>query len=229
MNTITCTANAIRQDVSGFSVEQIRAAMADALNVSAGVEAYVRGRRAGGEYRLRFNDDLVFVRTCGSKGADEARKCFEGSHGGQTRKFLSHLEKRGQIGGLAAQLFRVQKASTRAKVYRGGIDHHDGGMTSFRDLAYDKKDECIETLCEMLTADSCGMEWGWKYDPKNPIAPEVLYVETPNGQVSFHSTERYEGPDFPGEWDKSHSSGERIIQFCQDVFDGGQDGGIQKQ
>lgn len=229
MNRITCAANVVRQDMSGCSVEQIRASMADVLNVPASVEAYVRGRRIGSGYRLRPNDCLEFIRTCGSKGANEARNCYEGSHGGQTRKLLSSLEKCGQLGFLAAQLFRIQKASSRAKVYRGGINHRDGARTSYRYLAYDKKDECIETLCKRLTADSCGMKWGWKPDPNNPVAPNVLYVETPNGQVSFHSPERYEGPDYPGEWDGLSGSEKRIVQFCQDVFDGGQDGRNQKQ
>lgn len=229
MNQITYGANVVRQDMSDVSIEQICVSMADLLNVPTGVEAYVQGRRIGHGYRLQPNDHLEFVRTCGSKGANEARNCYEGSHGGQTRKLLSSVEKYGQLGCLAAQLFRVQKASSRAKVYRGGINHRDGARTSYRNLAYDKKDECIETLCKMLTADSCGMCWGWKPDPNNPIAPEVLYVETPFGQVSFHSPERYEGPDFPGEWDGKGCSESRIVQFVQDVLDGGQDGCNKKQ
>ena len=47
----------------------------------------------------------------------------------------------------------------------------------------------------------------------------VLYVDLPNGQVSFHSPERFDGPDYLGEWDGLRMSEERIIQFCQEVFD----------
>jgi hypothetical protein len=48
----------------------------------------------------------------------------------------------------------------------------------------------------------------------------VLYIDLLGGQCSFHSPERYKGPDYPGEWDGKRLSGERIIKFCQEVFDG---------
>ena len=47
------------------------------------------------------------------------------------RKFCCALEKVGQLGTIAAELFRVQKASARAKVYSGGITGRYGNV-SFR-------------------------------------------------------------------------------------------------
>jgi hypothetical protein len=32
---------------------------------------------------------------------------------------------------------------------------------------------------------------------------------------------RYAGPDFDGEWDGEHLSQERVIEFCQRVFNEG--------
>ncbi len=61
-----------------------------------------------------------------------------------------------------------------------------------------------------------------KIDLPNVDLPEL-------GQCSFHSPERYAGPDYPGEWDGRRASEERILAFCQKVHDelavgGGNDG-----
>ena len=115
---------------------------------------------------------------------------------------------------------RAQKASTRAKKYRGGIS----GVGSFSDLAYQRKSECLIRLCECLLngAGDCvaivTIRWGWKIDPLQPHAKWVLYIDLPNGQVSFHSTERFGGPDYPAEFDGAHASADRIISFCNFVF-----------
>lgn len=103
-------------------------------------------------------------------------------------------------------------------MYRGGIRRSDGSRTSFTELAYEKKDECIELLCPLLECDDGGMKWGWGRDDNQPFAKYVIYIELPCGQVSFHCLSRYEGPDFLGEWDGSHRSEERIIEFCDRVF-----------
>lgn len=64
------------------------------------------------------------------------------------------------------------------------------------------------------------MTWGWKQDPKEDRAKHVLYIDLPQGQVSFHATKRYRGPDYDGEWDGEHKSEERIIAFCDSVLAG---------
>lgn len=152
----------------------------------------------------------------------DAHQIYFGSNGGASRSFCAKLEKLGQIGRIAAQLFRVQKASSRAKVYRGGIRRSDGERYSYRDMAYDRKDECIEQLCLLLAHDACGVKWGWGRDDKQRNAKNVLYVELPVGQVSFHCTSRHVGPDFESEWDGAHLSQERVIEFCQRVFSEGE-------
>jgi hypothetical protein len=38
------------------------------------------------------------------------------------------------------------------------------------------------------------------------------------GQVSFHSGSRGQGPDYPGEWDRSHASAQRIVNYCEDLL-----------
>lgn len=114
-------------------------------------------------------------------------------------------------------LFRAQKCSSRAKKYRGGIR----GIGSFRSIAYDRKGWSIEELCKALAAaPNLGISFGWKKDPLMPGAEWVLYVDLPEGQVSFHSVQRYLGPDYPGDWDKQHKSEERIIAFCDRCLHG---------
>lgn len=121
---------------------------------------------------------------------------------------------------VALNLFRAQKCSARAKVYRGGIR----GQGSFRGMAYDKKQWSMKCLCEQLekSAGELGIVWGWKEDPIAEQSGDpnswVLYVELPNGQVSFHSPSRGVGPDFAGEWDRQRQSQERIIAFCDLVY-----------
>ena len=63
------------------------------------------------------------------------------------------------------------------------------------------------------------IEAGWGRDEAQTFNKWVLYVDLPEGQVSFHSPERYEGPDYPGQWDGRRLSEERIISFCQRVFE----------
>jgi hypothetical protein len=159
-----------------------------------------------------------------------ARDIFEGNDAHKTRAYYAALWRRGPIGEFAANLMRAQKASTRAKRYRGGIS----GVGSFSDLAYQKKGESLIQLCDWLlqnankpgsaggvlryAGDTETLFWGWKLDPRQAHAKWVLYIELPNGQVSFHSTERFGGPDFPWEFDGAHASAERIISFCDFIF-----------
>lgn len=154
----------------------------------------------------------------------KARDVFDGDNAATTRAYYAALERRGPIGEFAANLLRAQKASTRAKRYRGGIS----GVASFSDLAYQKKAESLIRLCDTLLKHAAGgswgwrdtLRWGWKIDPspRDPRVKWVLYIDLPGGQVSFHSTERFGGPDYPAEFDGVHASAERIIAFCDFVF-----------
>lgn len=145
---------------------------------------------------------------------------YLGSCGGRTRSYLSKLEKLGFEGKVAAQLFRAQKASSKAKLYMGGLTN-----VSYSTLAYDAKAKALSRLCELLVDDLTGVTWGWQEDLSEDYALWVLYVELPNGQVSFHSPERMTGPSFVGKWDGDHESDRRILQFCDDVF--GYDGPVR--
>jgi hypothetical protein len=111
------------------------------------------------------------------------------------------------VGSLAANLFRAQKSSTRAKRYRGDSQEY----------AYDRKGNVLQKVCDLLQSTS--FSWGWGVDPRETSARHVLYVDLPQGQVSFHLLERGLGPDYSGKWDRSNESEERVLDFCQSIFD----------
>lgn len=135
---------------------------------------------------------------------------FYGSDAALTRRVLHAVEEAGEAGWLGACLFRAQKSSTRAKCYRGGLGRRG---PRYRDLAYTRKEEAITLLCDELQTST--HPWGWARDPGQPFAPWVLYIDLPDGQVSFHALERGRGPDYPEEWDQSHASEQRILAFCR--------------
>lgn len=146
---------------------------------------------------------------------------FYGSNPVATRRLCIELRQRGHIGHIAAALFHVQKCSSRAKVYRGGKLCEDGSTMRYSDLAYCRKGEFLQRLAELLAHDSCGMNWGWGLDLKQPNAKHVLYIDLPQGQVSLHSVHRFAGPDYPGKWDESRASEDRVIEFCDAVWRNG--------
>ena len=146
---------------------------------------------------------------------------YKGSDGELTRQYYAELEKRGPIGRIAMNLFRAQKCSERAKLYRGGIR----GLGSFRRMAYERKSYAMDMLCQVLTADDGELQigFGWKQDPKVIIRGDeswVLYIDLPQGQVSFHSSVRCAGPDYFRDWDGQRASVERILAFCDQVMEG---------
>lgn len=149
-----------------------------------------------------------------------AQQIYDGSDGAATKAFYAELLQKapGGLGNIAVNLFRAHKCSARAKVYRGGIR----GKGSFRGMAYDRKRWSMEELCKTLTASAAALSisWGWKEDPDEAYASWVLYVDLPQGQASFHSPSRMAGPDYKGDWDGLHLSGERIIAFCDSILNG---------
>jgi hypothetical protein len=148
-----------------------------------------------------------------------AQEVFNQSNGEVTRAFYAELEKRGPIGIVAKNLFRAQKTSTRAKLYRG---------RRFKSAAYDVKSYSMSELCVTLHCHGAelGITWGWKEDPSVPFGEEpshVLYVDLPGegrGQVSFHSPTRGFGPPYTGDWDGLHLSATRILAFADAVMAG---------
>lgn len=137
---------------------------------------------------------------------------YEGSDGSATLALYHRLEPLGAAGSIAVNLFRAQKASERAKVYRG---------RGYRDAAYDKKQWSIDNLSAALAAHAgaLGLVWGWGEDDKAPVYRWVIYIDLPSGQVSFHSPARGDGPDYPSAWDGiAGQSVPRILRYVADVL-----------
>ena len=150
------------------------------------------------------------------RDATETSRAYHGSDAAATRRLHRKLESFGHEGRIAAELLRAQKASARAKKY--GFARPSRGATSYREHSYDRKADRIVGICALLTEDSCKLRWGWGHDTACGQAAWVLYVDLPNGQVSFHSERRHQGPDYPGEWDGMHASEERIIAYCDSLL-----------
>lgn len=147
----------------------------------------------------------------------KALEVFHQQNGDVTKAFYAELDSHGPLGRIATCLFRAQKRSSRAKEYRRG---------KFRSAAYDVKTWSMGELCKVLAEHGTkhGIKWGWQPDHETKFAMEsswVLYVDLPQGQVSFHSPERLTGPDYAGKWDRTGSSAARIIQFADSVIDSG--------
>lgn len=134
-----------------------------------------------------------------------ARQIFDGSNGAVTVAYYRRLQSLGPIGIVAMNLFRAQKTSSRAKHYRG----------RFRRASYDVKNYSLTQLCEALKTSQ--LEWGWQHDPGTPGYEWVLYVDLPQGQCSFHSPMRLCSRDYPGKWDSTRASEQRILEFCDSL------------
>lgn len=146
-----------------------------------------------------------------------AKEIYEGSNGEATKALYAMLVEVGAVGVIAMNLFRAQKASARAKVYRGGVR----GRGSYKSMAYEKKNWSLELLTVALTchAESLQIRWGWRTDPAQNFHSWVLYIELPTGQVSFHSAARLSPHDYAEPWDGSKDSASRIVAFVQTVID----------
>lgn len=131
---------------------------------------------------------------------------YEGSDGDATKEMYARLEALGPVGVVAVNLFRAQKCSSRAKVYRG---------RGYKRDAYDRKNWALGNLAAalQLSAEPLGLRWGWARDAKQPVHCWVLYVDLPTGQVSFHAATRGNGPDYSGQWDGRHDSAGRVVAW----------------
>jgi hypothetical protein len=137
---------------------------------------------------------------------------YTGSDGERTKALYVELESSGPIGAVATNLFRACKASERAKVYRGG----ERGRGSYRRMAYDRKQWAMDNLCSALAKHATDLRivWGWGRDNTQPRHCDVLYIELPTGQVSFHTACRGQGPDYHGAWDGQRGqSADRICRW----------------
>jgi len=136
---------------------------------------------------------------------------FHQKDGDVTKAFYAELATWGLRGELAVALFRAQKRSTAAKAYRRG---------RYRRAAYDVKNWSLSEICR-LASRLGGVRWGWGRDESAPGFEWVLYLDLPQGQVSFHSATRLSGPDYPGKFDGQRGASEpRILMFCDAVLSG---------
>jgi hypothetical protein len=141
------------------------------------------------------------------------------SDGADTRSFSKRLRANGPLGVLGYLLLAAYKASSRAKEYRGGIER-GGSRVSFSDLSYERKDKQLAELAEFLSENpELNVRWGWGRD-NNVDACHVLYVDLPEGQVSFHSRRKHKGPLYPGTWDGMRDTEARIVRFCDQLLAG---------
>lgn len=145
------------------------------------------------------------------------REIYEGSDASATKTLYKELSYRGPLGCVVMNLLRTQKASKRAKLYRGGLP----GEGSFRAMAYAKKQWSMEQLCDILLNHAAALMivWGWREDVGQEFHNWVLYVDLPGfGQVSFHTARRGKGPQYDKEWDRQRLSEERILSFADSVY-----------
>lgn len=139
---------------------------------------------------------------------------YEGSNGDATKAMYQYLEGLGPKGIICVNLFRAHKTSSRAKVYRG----------RYKGAGYDTKQWSLDNLEKMLRqhGETLGIKWGWAKDKNvHELHSDVLYVDLPTGQVSWHNAvngkERL--PAYPGKWDGVRGEGpRRIAKFIEQVI-----------
>lgn len=148
---------------------------------------------------------------------------YSASDAEATKALYARLSACEPFGNVAVNLLRAHKASARAKKYRGG-----NSRGSYRAQAYERKDWSIAELCRALLGITIGIapemrviRWGWGRDPKAVGFENVLYVDLPTGQVSFHNGCRHDGPNYDGTWDGVRDAGaDRICAWASAVLEG---------
>lgn len=147
----------------------------------------------------------------------EIMQVYEGSNGDVTKALYERLQKdHGTAGFVAMNLFRACKNSERAKKYRGG-----NGKGSYRQQAYERKSWSLDLLAKALAAHAAplGIAWGWARDDRAIGFENVVYIDLPTGQVSFHNQVRGVGPDFTGKWDGVQGKApERICRWINKIM-----------
>lgn len=137
---------------------------------------------------------------------------YQASSADDTRRLYLELTKMSPAGELASNLMRACKKSERAKVYR---------QRAHTASSYDGKAWAMGEICRLLLRyPTLVSAWGWGLDDKQPLHKHVLYVELPQGQVSFHTDSRGLGPDYGKPWDgKTGMSAQRACTFAASVLD----------
>lgn len=140
----------------------------------------------------------------------KAIEAFNSRDPAVTVSFQNSLLGRGVRGQLAFGVFRAQKRSTVAKGQR---------KRKFRREAYDGKQEALVYVDRLLTAnDGLVDDWGWAKDSQQNYHDQVLYVDLPTGQCSFHSDHSSSAKAYGGKWDRSVESKDSILAYCDEVL-----------
>lgn len=142
---------------------------------------------------------------------------YKGSDGNATSTMYGRIALRfGDRGQVAINLFRACKTSERAKRY----------SRRYKGAAYDTKNWSLAQVCKHLAThgQALGIGWGWAVDvaaaERDDPFRHVLYVDIPTGQVSFHSRERGDGPDYRRDWDGQRGlAPERICRWVAKLFE----------
>jgi hypothetical protein len=98
-------------------------------------------------------------------------------------------------------------------------------------MAYQTKQWAMGNIATVLSghAEALGISWGWRQDPTQEYHDQVLYVDLPTGQVSFHTSARGVGPDYSGQWDRATGAGPgRVIRYAASVLAGPTAAGVQQ-
>jgi len=134
----------------------------------------------------------------------EVMAIYTGSDGDATSAMYMKLHARGTLGFIAANLFRAVKSSERAKIYRA---------RGYKTSAYERKQWSLANLARALQdhAEEFDITWGWSHDDRQAKHNRVLYVDLPEGQVSFHTDHREVGPNYAGEWDGKRGMGAQRV------------------
>lgn len=149
--------------------------------------------------RRRIEPDRIAEIAPESSAYRRALEVYGGSDGEATKALYEELIALVPAGLVAMNLFRTLKNSERAKSHRGG-----NARGSYRQQAYDRKHWSIEQLCKTLRAHSgeLGLDWGWAVDPIKERHRDVIYVDLPTGQISFHTEPRVpDCPNYSFGWD----------------------------
>lgn len=125
------------------------------------------------------------------------------------------------LGKLLLSLLQAQQASDRAKARAANgcrrYDYYDRDRSVFaaanylrsrqaRERDYVQKEQALKRAVAL--ASLCGISFGWGADEGGNA---VVYFNLTTGQVSFHCTARFDGPDYTGSWDGIRGvSGQRI-------------------
>ncbi len=146
---------------------------------------------------------------------------YEGSNGDLTSALYRHLESLGPRGVVAMNLFRASKCSARAKLYVSKRKTRTN--RGYSNDAYSRKEWSLGLLCRCLAAEASSLRigWGWSRDESSVGFEDVIYVDLPNGQCSFHNAKRLTGPDYLGQWSGKFDSKIVVLDFVKSVLQEG--------